>query len=77
MTLHQAIQSHNLTPCKLATMAGLTPKSIYNLLNGAYYPTLDTAAKIAKVFHCEIEYQRMTAGAVEAVKCSAAYAMPT
>ena len=77
MTLAEAIQSHNLTPHQLAVKAGLAPKSIYNLLNGAYYPTLDTAAKIAKVFHCEITYQRMTAGVVEAVKCSAAYAIPT
>ena len=77
MTLHQAIQTHSMTPHQLAVKAGLAPKSIYNLLNGAYYPTLDTAAKIANVFHCEIEYQRMTAGVVEAVKCSAAYAMPT
>ncbi len=77
MTLSEAIQSHNMTPCQLATMAGLTAKSIYNFLNGACFPTLETAAKIAKVLHCEITYQRMTAGAVEAVKCSAAYAMPT
>ena len=76
MTLSEAIHAHKLTPCKLASMAGLTPKSIYNLLNGAVYPSLDTAAKIASVLPCEIVYERMTAGVIEAVKCSAAHAKP-
>lgn len=76
MTLSEAIQSHHLTPCKLASMAGSTPKSIYNLLNAAVYPSLETAAKIASVLPCEIVYERISAGVIEAVKCSATHAKP-
>lgn len=48
-------QYHNLTQQQLATLVGVTSRTIISLENEKYKPSLMLAYKLSKVFHTSIE----------------------
>lgn len=52
--VREQIRERNWTPPELARRAGISPKTVNNIIEGRHHPQLDVLAKIAEALNLEL-----------------------
>ncbi len=69
MTLKQAIGAKGWSVCHASRISGVDRRTLHRIMEGRFFPSIETARKLAAVFGCELEYHRLLTKTTEVVRC--------